>query len=68
MGTKKKNNGSIHEGRSIEIGGLMQQDSQGDIEFIRRRVTNAPDGGIDSEKIIDDRLDYKKYIEELKRR
>ena len=38
MGTKKKNNGSIHEGRSIEIGGLMQQDSQGDIEFIRRIV------------------------------
>ena len=66
MENRKTNNGSYHEGRTIEIGGLMQQDTDGKIEFVRRRITNAPDGGIDSEKLIEKGFDYKKYIEDLK--
>ena len=60
--------GSILEGKSLEIGGLIQQDTEGDIEHIRRNETNKPDDGIDYERIIKNGIDYKKYIENLKKK
>ena len=60
------NNGSRLEGRLIEIGGLMQQDTGGKVEFLRHKITNEPDGGIDSECKIAPDFDYFKYLRGLK--
>ena len=62
----EKNNGSRLEGLVIEIGGLMQQATNGKIEFIRHKITNAPDYGIDSEYIVSSNIDYFAYLRELK--
>ena len=62
----EKNNGSRLEGLVIEIGGLMQQATNGKIEFIRHKITNAPDDGIDSEYKVSSDFDYFAYIRELK--
>ena len=63
---KKKNNGSRLEGLRTEIGGLMQQDTDGKVEFLRQKITNEPDGGIDSISSVSADFDYFKYIRELK--
>ncbi len=42
--------GSILEGKSLEIGGLMQQDTSGDIEHLRKKTTNQQDDGVDYER------------------
>lgn len=60
--------GSILEGKSLEIGGLIQQDTEGDIEHIRKNETNKPDDGVDYERIVKNGIDYNKYIMELKKR
>ena len=63
---KKHNNGSIFEGLRTEIGGLIQQDTGGLIEFIRNKITNARDGGVDSTNSVSDKIDYFDYIRKLK--
>lgn len=64
----KRNNGSYLEGLRTEIGGLMQQDTEGKIEYLRQKITNVPDGGIDSVSSIDSDFDYFKYLRELKKK
>ncbi|EGR2715003.1 hypothetical protein DUG80_24385 [Vibrio parahaemolyticus] len=59
--------GSILEGQSLEIGGLMQQDTGGDIEHLRKKTTNQQDDGIDYERIVKPSNDYFKYMRELKK-
>ncbi|QXC35584.1 hypothetical protein [Aeromonas sp. FDAARGOS 1407] len=59
--------GSILEGQSLEIGGLMQQDTGGDIEHLRKKTTNQQDDGIDYERIVKPNHDYFKYMRELKK-
>ncbi len=59
-----KNNGACFEGMCTEIGGLIQQDTNGKIEFLRHKTTNEPDGGIDSE--YKSKLDFFKYLKPLK--
>ena len=61
------NNGSRLEGLLTEIGGLMQQDTNGKVEILRHKITNEPDGGIDMEYKIDRDFDYWAYVEELKK-
>ena len=61
------NNGSKLEGLLIEIGGLMQQDTNGKVEFLRHKITNEPDGGIDTEYKIDKDFDFEAYIDDLKK-
>lgn len=62
----ERNNGSNLEGKSLEIGGLLQQNTNGKIEHIRRGTTTQADNGIDSERYVEEGFDYFKYIEELK--
>ncbi|WP_322044702.1 hypothetical protein [Paraburkholderia sp. J67] len=58
--------GSILEGKSLEIGGLMQQDTSGDIEHLRKKTTNQQDDGVDYERIIKSNIDYFEYLRKLK--
>ena len=62
----KINNGARLEGLRTEIGGLMQQDTEGKVEYLRNKITNEPDGGIDSESKVAANFDYFKYLRELK--
>lgn len=59
-------NGSILEGKSLEIGGLMQQDTSGRIEHLRKKTTNQQDDGIDYERILDKDINYFDYLRTLK--
>lgn len=59
--------GSILEGKSLEIGGLIQQDTSGDIEHLRKKTTNQQDDGIDYERVVKPDADYFKYMRELKK-
>ena len=61
------NIGSILEGLSAEIGGLMQQDTKGGIEHLRKRTTNQQDEGVDYEREVDPHLHYFEYVENLKK-
>ena len=61
----KQNNGSKLEGLLIEVGGLIQQDTDGKFEFKRKKTTNEPDGGIDGEGIIKPELDIFEYFDQL---
>lgn len=63
----EKNNGSMLEGLTTEIGGLMEQDTNGDIQHIRKTITNEPDGGIDYFRSVNNSIDYLKYVMELKK-
>ena len=47
MENKDRNNGSMLEGLTSELGGLMEQDTNGKVQHIRKTITNEPDGGID---------------------
>jgi len=62
----ENNNGSQLEGLRTEIGGLMQQDTDGKVEFLRQKITNEPDGGIDSVNSVASDFDYFEYLRELK--
>lgn len=62
--------GAIGEGISLEIGGLMQQDTEGAIEHIRENNTNTRDSGIDYVREIDKNKlgkSYKNYNLDLKK-
>ncbi len=63
----KNNNGSQLEGLRTEIGGLMQQDTNGKIEYLRKSITNEPDGGIDSINSVASDFDYFEYVRKLKK-
>ena len=62
-------NGSILEGKSLEIGGLMQQVTDGNVEHVRKGTTTQSDDGKDHERIIDrdSGFDYFKFLRDLKR-
>ena len=63
-----ENKGSILEGSSLEIGGLMQQATGGKIEHLRKRLTNQQDEGIDYERVVSFDFDYFEFIENLKQK
>ena len=64
----ERKTGSKLEGKSLEVGGLMMQDTNGGIQHLRKLVTTSPDGGIDYERVIDSDIDYTEYIKKLKER
>lgn len=66
MENKDRNNGSMLEGLTSELGGLMEQDTNGKVQHIRKTITNEPDGGIDFIRSISDDFDYFEYIERCK--
>lgn len=59
--------GSALEGKSLEIGGLIQQDTDGEVEHTRTGTTTQADGGIDSIRHVKDGFNYFGYIENLKK-
>ena len=61
-----ENKGSILEGKSLEIGGLIQQDTGGDIEHIRNKTTNQQDEGVDYKRVVKDGVKYFEYIRKIK--
>lgn len=65
---KGSNNGSWLEGLTTIIGGLMKQDTNGDIDHLTKTITNEKDGGIDYERSVDENTDYFKYLRELKKK
>ena len=58
--------GARREGKELEKGGLMVQDTAGKVEFKRSSVTNSKDEGVDYIKVVKSGFDYKKYNNELK--
>ncbi|WP_440299621.1 hypothetical protein [Huintestinicola butyrica] len=62
----KSNNGSMLEGLTTEIGGLMEQDTNGEIQHLRKTITNEPDGGIDYIRSVDNKTEYFEYVRRLK--
>lgn len=64
---KGKNNGSMLEGLTTELGGLMEQDTNGKVQHIRKTITNEPDGGIDYFRSVNSEFNYFEYIKECKR-
>ncbi len=60
------NKGSILEGKSLEVGGLMQQDTGGDIEHLRKKTTNQQDDGVDYERVIKQNMNYFDYLRKAK--
>lgn len=62
----KNNNGSMLEGLTSELGGLMEQDTNGNIQHIRKTTTNEPDGGIDYIRSVNSDFDYFEYIRKCK--
>lgn len=65
---KEKNNGSWLEGLTTVIGGLMKQDTNGNIDHLTKTITNEKDGGIDYERSVDSNVDYFKYVRKLKKK
>ncbi len=63
---RRKNNGSSLEGLIMEVSGLMQQDTDGDVEYLRKKTTNEPDGGVDYIRSVKKDFDYFKYKDELR--
>jgi hypothetical protein len=61
------NKGSILEGKSLEIGGLIQQDTGGDVEHLRKLTTNQQDQGVDYERVVKPTVDYFEYIRKAKK-
>lgn len=64
---KGKNNGSMLEGLTTELGGLMEQDTNGKVQHIRKTITNEPDGGIDYFRSVNSEFNYFEYIKKCKR-
>ncbi len=60
------NKGSILEGKSLEIGGLIQQDTAGEVEHTRNKTTNQQDEGVDYKRVVKDGFDYFAYIRKIK--
>ena len=63
-----ENKGSILEGLSTEIGGLMQQATKGKVEHLRKRTTNQQDEGVDYEREVDKNFHYFEFLENLKKK
>ncbi len=61
------NKGSILEGKSLEIGGLIQQDTGGDVEHLRKLTTNQQDQGVDYERVVKPTFNYFEYIRKAKK-
>lgn len=59
---RENNNGSMLEGLTTELGGLMEQDTNGKVQHIRKTITNEPDGGIDFIRSVSVDFDYFDYI------
>ena len=66
MKKNDENKGSILEGKSLEIGGLIQQDTAGEVEHIRNKTTNQQDEGVDYKRIVKVDFDYFEYIRNIK--
>lgn len=64
----KNNNGSWLEGLTTIIGGLMKQDTNGDVDHLTKTTTNEKDGGIDYERSVDNSFDYFGYSRKLKKK
>ena len=67
---KNTQKGAIGEGKSLVIGGLMQQDTKGGIQHTKKTNTNTKDEGIDYEREIDKnefKGSYKDYNKSLKK-
>lgn len=62
--------GSILEGKSLEIGGLIQQVTDGKVEHIRKGTTTQSDDGKDHERIVDrtDDFNYFEFMRDLKKK
>ena len=65
---KEKNTGSWLEGLTTIIGGLMKQDTNGNVDHLTKTITNEKDGGIDYERSVDNSVDYFKYVRDLKKK
>ena len=63
---KESNNGSMLEGLTTDLGGLMEQDTNGKVQHIRKTTTNEPDGGIDFVRSVSFDFDYFEYINKCK--
>lgn len=63
---RENNNGSMLEGLTTELGGLMEQDTNGKVQHIRKTITNEPDGGIDFIRSVSVDFDYFDYIRNCK--
>jgi len=61
-----ENKGSILEGKSLEIGGLIQQDTAGKVEHIRNKTTNQQDEGVDYKRKVANDFNYFEYIRKIK--
>jgi hypothetical protein len=59
--------GAKREGKEIEKGALMQQDTDGKIEITRLTTTNQKDEGVDYKIIVKDGFDFKEYYNNLKK-
>ena len=59
-------NGSKLEGKSLEIGGLIQQVTNGKVEHIRKGTTTQSDDGKDHERVVDSEFDYFAFMRTLK--
>lgn len=66
MKKNDENKGSILEGKSLEIGGLIQQDTAGEVEHIRNKTTNQQDEGVDYKRIVNADFDYFDYLRKIK--
>ena len=64
----KTNNGSWLEGLTTVIGGLMKQDTNGDVDHLTKTITNEQDGGIDYERSVQKEFDYFDYSRKLKQK
>ena len=62
----ENNNGSMLEGLTSELGGLMEQDTNGKVQHIRKTTTNEPDGGIDYIRGVNSGFDYFEYMRKCK--
>jgi hypothetical protein len=60
--------GAKREGKEIEKAGLMQEDTEGKVEFIRLTTTNSKDCGVDFIKFVHKDFNYKKYNNKLKKK
>lgn len=63
---KESNNGSMLEGLTTELGGLMEQDTNGKVQHTGKQQLNEPDGGIDFVRSVSFDFDYFEYINKCK--
>lgn len=56
------------EGKSLEEGGLIQQDTDGAVEHVRKTTTYESDSGYDWERRVDEGFSYARYMLGLKKK